>query len=304
MTPSAISSRGVAAIAFLLALAAHGLLLVALFCIPYKNDPSRTMAVDGVRLDSEMLTLDDRPSRRVRPADPVEQFVPVVLSTPAYPTTARENVTAPTVARGQTTAPNTASPGVGPNDGPESGTGEAGPGRRFFPEAGTGRSVVFVIDRSLSMGMYGALATARAAVLNALAQLPSGVRFQIVLYNRKADLLYLRGATTLTLLDEEVRRDVERALADLDAVGSTDHVEALRVGLRLRPDVLYLVTDAGDLRAAEADAVARLNTQLTQGRTCIHTIELSRRPEQPDNPLRRVAVLNHGTYRRLSPTTP
>jgi hypothetical protein len=150
--------------------------------------------------------------------------------------------------------------------------------------------------------MNGALASARRALLDALAQLPPGVRFQVVVYNRNAELLTLQGSKGLTRAGEAARREVEQALTDLDAVGSTDHVAGLKRGLALRPDVLYLVTDAGDLRAAEADAIARLNTQLTQGRTSIHTIELNRRPEQGDSPLRRVAVLNHGTYRHLPPT--
>jgi hypothetical protein len=64
----------------------------------------------------------------------------------------------------------------------------------------------------------------------------------------------------------------------------------------LHPDVLYLVTDTDEMATAEVDAVTHLN----QGRTVIHAIELTARPDpRPDSPLRRLAAGNRGTYRRV-----
>jgi len=188
-----------------------------------------------------------------------------------------------------------------PASGALSGPG-GGEGARFFASAGAGHSVVFVLDHSLSMGMNGALNAARRAVLDAVAHLPSDVRFQIVVYNRRADVLLTSQPSELSVKSEATLDEAARALADVEPSGITDHVQALRRGLSLRPDVLYLVTDAEQLSAAEVDLIGRLNGQLTRGQTAIHTVELRAGPARTDAPLRRVAVLNHGTYRRLAPT--
>jgi hypothetical protein len=149
------------------------------------------------------------------------------------------------------------------------------------------------------MGLGGALSAARRALVDALAHLPPGVRFQVVAYSSSARFL---GPTGFLTKDEATLRAITLALEELEPSGTTNHVQALRCALALKPDVLYLVTDAEQVSDAEVDLIGRLNAQLTQGHTAIHAIELRAGRELPDARLRRVALLNHGTYRRLAPT--
>jgi hypothetical protein len=68
--------------------------------------------------------------------------------------------------------------------------------------------------------------------------------------------------------------------------------------LSLRPDVLYFLTDADNLKPAEVDSITRANHG-----TIIHTIELThRRPSGNAGLLAQLARYNHGTYRRVVPS--
>jgi hypothetical protein len=167
-----------------------------------------------------------------------------------------------------------------------------------LPVPPAARRVVYLLDRSLSMGESGALDRARRELAASLGRLPPGARFQVIVYNRRADPLAGGGPDGLRPADAESVREAARWVAALPASGSTDHVPALLRGLALRPDVLYLLTDADDLSAADVRAVTARNL----GRAAIHAVELSRRhAERPDGPLRRLAEANGGTYRRVPP---
>src|SRR5581483_7459538 len=74
------------------------------------------------------------------------------------------------------------SPGVGtPNPGGNSNGGP--PGASFFQVASPARSVVYVLDRSGSMGPSGALERAKAELLLSLRRLPPEMLFQVIAYN-------------------------------------------------------------------------------------------------------------------------
>jgi hypothetical protein len=160
------------------------------------------------------------------------------------------------------------------------------------------RSVVYVVDRSASMGLNGAWARACREVRASLSRLPAGTRFQVIPYNRQAEPLVLQGSLDLAASGPAAPDEVTRALDALHPGGSTDHARALRRGLAFRPDFLFLLTDADDLGEKEVASVTTFN----QRRTAIHTVELSRRQHtRPDSPLARLAADNRGTYRRVSP---
>jgi hypothetical protein len=159
------------------------------------------------------------------------------------------------------------------------------------------RRVVYVLDRSLSMGLNGALRRARREVLSALACLPKQATFQVIVYNRHAELLRVDGRSGFLTADETTRLDVAAALGGVVAAGNTDHLRALQQALQLRPDILFLVTDADDL----SEEVVRRVTHLNAGYSVIHTVELSHRREAADGPLRQLAALNQGTYRHAPP---
>jgi hypothetical protein len=157
--------------------------------------------------------------------------------------------------------------------------------------------VVYVLDRSASMGLSGALDVARQEVVASLRRLPATTRFQVVPYNRQAEPLRLDHQVGLVPAAAPTVEQAVRLLEEVSASGGTDHRQALARGLGLRPEVLYFATDADDQSAAEVRSVGRCN----QGRTAIHVIELGRGAGQEDGPLRRLAAENGGTYRRVAP---
>jgi hypothetical protein len=160
------------------------------------------------------------------------------------------------------------------------------------------RSVVFLLDCSISMGPSGALEAARAELLACLRRLGPATSFQVIPYNLLATPLPLSQPAGLVRASPTLVERAAQLLAELCPSGGTDHCRALRAGLLLRPEVLYLVTDADDLGAAALGTAARFN----RARTTIHVIELNRGHNAgPDSALRRLAAEHGGTYRRVAP---
>jgi hypothetical protein len=176
--------------------------------------------------------------------------------------------------------------------GQERGTGGGTRGMpRFFGTPVEAQRVVFVIDRSLSMGPSGALAVAQAQLLGCLHALPPKTRFQVVLYNVSAEALPSLDPDGLLPADGETLVRIEALLRGVLAEGNTDHVRALRCGLALAPDVLFLVTDADDLTPQQVGEVTRLN----QGHTAIHAIDVDDRHRGAEM-LGQLARANRGNY--------
>lgn len=110
-----------------------------------------------------------------------------------------------------------------------------------------GQTVVYVLDCSGSMGEFGKLTLARAALVNTLRRQPTDLRFQVLAYNGAArsvlpGLCVAASAANITA--------AEAGLANLRATGRSNHVEAVRAAAALRPDVIVLLTDAEDLTLA------------------------------------------------------
>jgi hypothetical protein len=162
------------------------------------------------------------------------------------------------------------------------------PGSSLFSAPASARRIVFVIDRSVSMGLSGGLQRARDELRSALRALPPDARFQVIAYNQGAVPLLpaLRPADPDT---------VEYALQKLDALhaeGRTNHLNALETARNQRPDVVFLVTDADELD----DRPIRLNL----GTATLNVIELGRGAGRGEGPLARLARSTGGTYRRVA----
>jgi hypothetical protein len=118
----------------------------------------------------------------------------------------------------------------------------------------TGATVVYVLDRSASMGTDGLLPRAEAALRASLAELRSDQRFLIVAYNR--------GATTFptqpTTPSPDLIESAVRWLAALTAEGGSDHRAGFREALAAKPTHVYLLTDADDLEESDVRAIAAL----------------------------------------------
>lgn len=282
------TARGFA-VPLLLSLALHGLLLLALWCWPMRT-PGPMLSIENTRITIDTCSVDLRsptllaeqnlPANFLDPTDNAS-LAPQLIEPPPVPVHSIP-VPVPAERRGNGQENRTEHEQGG-------GTGN------LFPLPATAASVVYVLDRSVSMGIDRKLDFARRELIASLRRLAPTVRFQVIDYNDRAELLVFDGRNGLLPAEPAV---VERAVSQLqalEAAGNTNHLAALSRGLALRPDVLYFLTDADDLRPEEIAAVAQRNRV-----SVIHTIELTRRSSRPDGPLAQLARDNRGTYRCVS----
>jgi hypothetical protein len=173
-------------------------------------------------------------------------------------------------------------------------------GTSFFQVGTQARSVVYVLDRSVSMGLNGTLDIVKRELLSSLSKLPADARFQVVFYNRQVEPLRIGADSGLHPVNADMVARLNRELSELRAEGGTEHLPALRAALALQPDAIYFLTDAGDLGPDTVRAV----TQLNRGNTPIHVIELvrSRQWQAAASPLYKLAQTNRGAYQALAVT--
>jgi Ca-activated chloride channel family protein len=171
------------------------------------------------------------------------------------------------------------------------------PGAAFMGARDNGTRVVFVIDCSASMQNHNAMRSAKAALVASLQSLVDTQQFQVLFYNQQTHLLRLRGTETKLLFATELHKTLARQqISGIQPDLGTDHLPALKLALRLQPEVLFFLTDADEpqLSAGELQDLQRLNA----GRTRIHTIEFGTGGElNVDNFLKKLARQNDGTYR-------
>jgi hypothetical protein len=218
-------------------------------------------------------------------SEPAE-FVAKIVDPPMIPGAGTPSTAAPVVAA----APGATGAGRGH---PARGTAT---GSALFADARQARTVVYVLDRSGSMGQQSAYRIACAEVIADLNHRPPATEFQVVPYNSSAEPLCLNGSLRLSPATVANIEKAAALLAAQPATGWTDHLCGLRRGLLLAPDVLYLVTDADDLKPEDVRTITSLN----RGRTVIHTVEMhSRYAAKPTGALAELAAANHGTHRRV-----
>jgi hypothetical protein len=148
--------------------------------------------------------------------------------------------------------------------------GHGGEVRGWFAGAARAQSVVFVLDRSLSMGLNDRLKCAQREVSAALRSLPPTTLFQVLAYNDQVEPLRSDGRMWLLLATPENVRQTTLLLTELKASCGTNHVQALRRGLALHPQLLILVTDGVQLNPADINEVVRSN----DGHSVIDVVEI------------------------------
>jgi hypothetical protein len=281
-------SRRAVGVALLVSLALHALLLLGYALLPRPAE-GRVREVVDTHIPATAVFIAPDGSPQQKPGSTAgEEFPQVKVDVvPVYSADAGaapgvDVSTMPGISRGQ----------GGANTG-----GPAGRGARFFGAPVAGQKVVFVIDRSLSMGLNNCLAAARAELLACLAALPPTARFQVVFYSRRAEPLPGGGADGLLPADATTLARVAALVRDARAEDDTDHLRALRCGLAFHPDVLFLVTDGDDLHQDQVREVTRINA----GRTAIHAIDVGR-TGRGAAALRRLARDNGGGYWPLDPS--
>jgi hypothetical protein len=164
----------------------------------------------------------------------------------------------------------------------------------FGGPAATGRSFIFVIDRSASMGAsgLGAIQAAADELEARLSSLTGEQSFQVVAYNQSAT--YFTGRELIPATAEN-QKQLARFVHDLAAYGETEHVRGLNAALRLKPEVIYLLTD-GDPHLNPADL--RLIRDQAGARTSIHCLQFGRGQPDPQQQqsFERLARENRGGY--------
>jgi hypothetical protein len=167
----------------------------------------------------------------------------------------------------------------------------------MFGVVGEGYKFVYVFDRSGSMGGDGrkALPLVKAEIMRSLKPLDTVHQFQIVYYNHRPVLFNPSGTPgRLAFANDENKERVGRFLETVKADGGTDHESAIRLAIRLQPDVIFLLTDGDDpkLTTAQLKKLERLSAGIF-----INTIELAPGPRtEKSNWLSELARRTGGGY--------
>jgi hypothetical protein len=225
---------------------------------------------------------------------PFEPLTPPALIGPSLPTALSALPAQPIVAT-------TGLPTAGVSTATSAGGSPTGRGHeraietQVFGVRGKGSRFVYVFDRSSSME-GPPFAAAKRELVASLQSLQSVHQFQILFYNEEPHAMpsFRGGSPAMVFADEPGKRLATSFLGSVFAHGATDHMQALRTALRMRPDVIFLLTDANEpqLRADELRHVRQLN----QG-TSINAIEFGVGPPQPRyNFLRQLAAENSGQH--------
>ena len=164
-----------------------------------------------------------------------------------------------------------------------------------FGVEGEGYKFVYVFDRSASMGSgpHSPLEASKAELKASLAHLAETHQFRIIFYNENTTIFPSgEGLVFATAANKE------RAMRFIDKItgdGGTKHEEALLEAVRMRPDVIFFLTDADqpELSAAQLHRLAQRNDD----RSSINAIEFGLGPQvNTGNFLVKIARQNGGRH--------
>jgi hypothetical protein len=151
---------------------------------------------------------------------------------------------------------------------------EAGTRTTLFGVEGRGSTFVYVFDRSASMSEpeNKPLKTAKEELAASLNELTRVQQFSVIFYNQRPRLFQPRGRGLVYATDENKRLAGE-FFDRLKADGGTNHADALEAALRIRPDVIFLLTDGDAKDDLTEDELKRL--QRRNRGSVIHVIQFS-----------------------------
>ncbi|MGB7347942.1 MAG: hypothetical protein WBD20_27200 [Pirellulaceae bacterium] len=171
-----------------------------------------------------------------------------------------------------------------------------------FGVSGSGSRFVYVFDRSDSMNGHESrpLRVAKAELIRSLKTLTAQQQFQIIFYNDKAKPFQLTGMPLQLIAAEPSKVALaERYVDSIAAFGGTEHDIALKLALRMSPDVIFFLTDARIPRLSGSE-LAEIRRRAEQSGTTIHAIEFGPEPGAPDDSfLRDLASQNNGQYKYI-----
>ena len=168
----------------------------------------------------------------------------------------------------------------------------------FSGARGAGRKFTYVIDRSDSMGWNGG-APMRRATLDAIASVQSldpkkgATKFQVLVFNHEVSV-FDSGVGLIDVTSANKARCVQ-FLKSLVPTGGTSSEAALMAGIRMRPDVVFFLTDADEeLTEQTLERVQTLRRQCKVRQICV--IEFRKSTDPPKKTYKRLAAENGGTY--------
>lgn len=167
----------------------------------------------------------------------------------------------------------------------------------MFGVGGLGHKFVYVLDRSGSMGGAGQLAlrAVKAELRKSLEKLDTVHQFQIIFYNERPSVFNPSGIPGRLAFADRANKD--RAVRFIDSIvpdGNTRHDEAIKLAIRMRPDVIFFLTDGDEPRLArrELDQIQGMAAGIA-----IHTIEFGPGPPPEEKSfLATLAKENGGQY--------
>ena len=175
-----------------------------------------------------------------------------------------------------------------------------------FGIEGSGNAFVYVFDRSESMNGYdGApLGMAKRELAQSLESLTSINQFQVIFYNEapspyRGSLSRTRG---LIFATDSEKQSASIFVKGIGGSGGTEHMPALRMGVNLRSDVIFFLTDAADPSLKQSEVDDLTERCMVQG-TTIHSIEFGTGPSPGnDRWIEQLARRTNGKYRYLDVT--
>jgi hypothetical protein len=134
---------------------------------------------------------------------------------------------------------------------------------KLFDIEAEGAKFVFVFDRSASMSIARGkpMAAAKRELIASLAPLERVHQFYLIFYNQAASA-FQPGAEAgkLIFATESNKQAAEKYINGIQPEGATDHYLALSLALKMRPDVIFLLTD-GDAKDDISEAELAPNRQ-------------------------------------------
>jgi hypothetical protein len=147
----------------------------------------------------------------------------------------------------------------------------------LFGVKAEGSKFVYVLDRSGSTEGK-VLAAAKAEILASIEKIDDVHQFQLVVYNERPKAFNPAGPNGQLAFGTDANRTaVKKFLGTIEADGGTDHEAALSLAVRMRPDVIFLLTD-GDKPLLSAGQLARVD-RIGPGIT-IHAIQFGEGPQR------------------------
>jgi hypothetical protein len=143
------------------------------------------------------------------------------------------------------------------------------------------------------MAMRNSLDVAKREMLASINQLPPDAFFAVIFYNLQARMLSdPQGRRGLMSATAPNKTRVQTQLSTIAPDGGTDHMTALREALKLKPEVIFFLTDADLMSNNDVNEILA-----EVGSTRIQAVEFGRGTELGQRtPLGRLATTTGGAY--------